>query len=472
MEMEQQAQQQTTLDPTVHYSLEVLCESNQPDHINHPDRRLQRMDFPTARNFAEKAHALGLMEMTPVTTIYPKYKAPTVEEVQKYIPDRQWYADALHEDSIHGTMHAMRVFFNVNLLGQMLGLSESDKEILKVTAMIHDLQRVDDREDPKHPTAGAEWFRHNYYLLEQRGIELTKQQRQTVELLTAHHMDHYNSVPTKYQTLLQIFKAADGGDLYRTANARWWPKPEYFDDLFLKIATHHNATMGPSILDNATALRDTYLRFNANFALTSQYIKTRDHMHDLDAVQKVGTYLGALQESEQQLRAPECPKVSVATIVQEKSPNNMQEFKKAILDALWDVKKATHGEEIWLVSGKVSGQTEQDRDRNEQKLRIVTAKLQKQHPTRVYFTSAQIMSPRIRKLLTDSMSHLTKDEIYQSFIDTWEAIVKEAGQQQLLDGVISVKDWEKSSGAKAERHAAEIQHLRLAKYRRRTTPLY
>ena len=238
------------------------------------------MDLPTAKHSLDKATENG-MKRIPIWEICPNFQPITRIQAQLYVPERSWFADPKHADGLHGEMHLRRVYFNVEILGQMKGLSEKEMRILRATALIHDLQRTNDIKDPQHGDLGADWYAENFQELENRGIHLPENEREIVMTLTRYHAVPYEYVPeaikenSDVDKLLKIFMIADAGDRYRDWNPKYWPKEEF---------THG---------DKDAAL---LWQFDQYFTLMSQYIQTVLDCSGQDAVDAVAVDLGILQD--------------------------------------------------------------------------------------------------------------------------------------------------------------------------------
>lgn len=82
--------------------------------------------------------------------------------LDSFEPSSAWYL--YNPYGIHGIGHAARVLVLVNQIGNFMieqGVS-LDKEVTLWAAVLHDVRRIDDGQDPLHGQRAAEWVRKSY----------------------------------------------------------------------------------------------------------------------------------------------------------------------------------------------------------------------------------------------------------------------------------------------------------------------
>ena len=83
-----------------------------------------------------------------------------------YRPEAVWFRHNPH--GIHGLGHAARVFVWANLIGNHLRSGDSQKinlEVIRWSAVLHDVGRLSDGIDQGHGERSAEWIIRNRNLL-------------------------------------------------------------------------------------------------------------------------------------------------------------------------------------------------------------------------------------------------------------------------------------------------------------------
>ncbi len=145
-----------------------------------------------------------------------------------------WFYEPKIMDGIHGTRHAIRVSIYANALAKILNLSTQTQQIIIMTALLHDVRRKNDNEDPEHGMRCAEWIESNFLnidCLKTGDTDLLSSIKVAIKL---HEVDY--NLMSKYiayqknSMIVDILKTADALDRYRLPKLKWW-----IDDKFLKL---------------------------------------------------------------------------------------------------------------------------------------------------------------------------------------------------------------------------------------------
>lgn len=203
--------------------------------VDDPLRVTQNVDLPTV-DYLWKLHPPTEVRVSEKIS---NFRPLSPVEITLRIPEPEWYQSREHAYSLHGREHSLRVALYAEMIGQMKGLSQRQKNILTATAMLHDIARVNDAIDPSHGERAADWWKKNEDVLIGKGIELSPEDKQIVYALCKNHeipyvnvVDHPTGDPSQSEEvhmLLKYFKVADSLDRFRSPSDEWWPKSSHFD---------------------------------------------------------------------------------------------------------------------------------------------------------------------------------------------------------------------------------------------------
>jgi len=148
----------------------------------------------------------------------------------KYVPDRDWFLNDKIVDSIHGLRHLLRVAVHSVLLS-----SNNDKigESVVLASLLHDIRRIDDKDDFDHGKRSADWFSKNSdTITDQLGVELYDEALESVYFGIYYHNLSYGDFSDdldykKHSEIVDIVKTADALDRFRLPKLKWWPDDKY-----------------------------------------------------------------------------------------------------------------------------------------------------------------------------------------------------------------------------------------------------
>jgi len=158
----------------------------------------------------------------------------SLTEVNKYIPDPNWFLISEKKDSIHGMRHILRVIFHslfLTILSKDIS-SNSLKNSL-IASSLHDLKRKNDLMDMYHGKRVARWFKKNTSMIENHyEIHLSQKDIEAISFAISFHDVPYKKIEVnanykKNKILIDILKTADALDRYRLPSLRLWFKDKF-----------------------------------------------------------------------------------------------------------------------------------------------------------------------------------------------------------------------------------------------------
>lgn len=135
--------------------------------------------------------------------------------------------------------------------------------------------------------------------------------------------------------------------------------------------------------------------------------------------------------------------LKIEQYVQIAEPTDIQSLQSAIIVSGDMVKEDNPGKPLYLVSGKVTGKDAKTTKKNEKKLVKKARKYQRRDRKKIYFSSGQIMTPKIRAAIAPSNPQ------YMDFVNMWGNVV-----DATVDGLVMAHGWEGSTGARRENEVA------------------
>ena len=154
-----------------------------------------------------------------------------LQQVQRFMPKTEWFAEPKIVDSIHGLRHLLRVTLLACLIGKTRLVSEDKILNLLVAASLHDVARLNDNADIGHGERSAQWFLENLQTVASHyQLEIKDLDTKLISQLMQFHEIEYTRLEGESvldQELLDIIKTADGLDRFRQPKLKWWPNFEY-----------------------------------------------------------------------------------------------------------------------------------------------------------------------------------------------------------------------------------------------------
>ena len=176
---------------------------------------------------------------------------------------REWFLEPCLIDSIHGLRHLYRTaYFCLLLIGNMQH-SDIYTKCATIAGLLHDIRRLEDKEDKFHAARTADWFRqHLTEITSHFNLTLTAENIASIETAIALHEIPYEEFTqqqiSQYQEhtmLVDLLKTADALDRYRLPKLKWW-----INDRYLHLTPSHAVKQ---IAYNITALSEgNFLRMN------------------------------------------------------------------------------------------------------------------------------------------------------------------------------------------------------------------
>jgi len=147
--------------------------------------------------------------------------------LQIFIPQKTWFLIAEEINAIHGLRHLLRVAIYTFHLCNSLRSRKGERNLF-VSAILHDIRRLDSKKDFGHAKRSAEWFLKNANKLAQfYKISFNKADIEEIYQTIYYHELPYDNIllePTyqRYKQSIDILKTADALDRYRQPNLKWW----------------------------------------------------------------------------------------------------------------------------------------------------------------------------------------------------------------------------------------------------------
>lgn len=139
---------------------------------------------------------------------------PIKEEIfLQYVPRESWFNSGRIR-TIHGISHALRVMLYSYILCKIYKIERVEPFL--VAASIHDIKRINDREDVNHGKRASEWFYKNNLKIKNG---LSKKEIREICLAVETTKDSKLKISS-------ILKSADALDRYRLPKIKWWLKKE------------------------------------------------------------------------------------------------------------------------------------------------------------------------------------------------------------------------------------------------------
>jgi len=152
--------------------------------------------------------------------------------LKKYIPPINWFLEQKEIDTIHGLRHLLRVAIYAVALCNKERLS-TKKINAVISAILHDIRRLNDKEDIGHGERAAHWLLDNVASVEQQfKVILSNKDRNEIYNAIALHEISYAVVQkensySQYKYVIDILKTADALDRYCQPKLKWWPNEKY-----------------------------------------------------------------------------------------------------------------------------------------------------------------------------------------------------------------------------------------------------
>jgi len=155
---------------------------------------------------------------------------------KKFIPDLKWFPFNNKINSIHGLRHLIRVsiFCEIIKYNYWWLFLKSDLKNILTAAILHDIRRLDDRDDIGHGQRSADWFLKNIKALQEWfNVHYSKRDTEVIYNAIFYHEIPYNSIDKKIykknKRIIDIIKTADALDRYRLPKLKWRINEDYLN---------------------------------------------------------------------------------------------------------------------------------------------------------------------------------------------------------------------------------------------------
>jgi len=170
----------------------------------------------------------------PIFKCDQKFIEFSLDCVQKFTPNQEWFSRSEGINSIHGLRHILRTVANTaylikekNIIDECIIISSL------IAASLHDLHRKDDRGDKGHAERTFKWFLSNqktilkHYCLSNHDIDTNAISTSILfhELLYSQILN--NPDYKKNKKIVDLLKSSDALDRYRLPKLKWWINDKY-----------------------------------------------------------------------------------------------------------------------------------------------------------------------------------------------------------------------------------------------------
>jgi len=191
----------------------------------------QFMDIETLNWIKENKPEFKNGEVSDIIFDYQKI----IFNFEKFYIKEDWFYKKEIINTIHGIRHMMRVLIYGVLVSDYLELDEKTMHKLCIASTLHDLRRVNDKDDVQHGCRAAEWFLKNKKeLLDYFNLEMNKKDLEEIYFTIFFHDQDYKSMIDNpnyqiHKNSIDVFKTLDALDRYRLPKLKWWINDEYLN---------------------------------------------------------------------------------------------------------------------------------------------------------------------------------------------------------------------------------------------------
>ncbi|MEK7163045.1 MAG: hypothetical protein AAB696_02025 [Patescibacteria group bacterium] len=169
-----------------------------------------------------------------------------IKFIKKIIPIDEWFSSQNRMNTIHGNRHMIRVAVYATALSNLWVKNKIQKQNITISAILHDLRRLNDRNDIEHGERTAIWFLKNYKKVEGLfQIKFSNDDKKEIYHSIYYHNSQYKNILLsknykKYKDAIDILKTADALDRYCQPKIKWRINDNYLfrvpPDNFKKFA--------------------------------------------------------------------------------------------------------------------------------------------------------------------------------------------------------------------------------------------
>lgn len=175
-----------------------------------------------------------IIENNPKFNSKNKYRMniDKIEDFKKYIPPKNWFLDLKKQETIHGVRHLLRITIYADIL-RVESKGEIKKQNLIISAMLHDIQRLNDKDDYGHGERSAKWFLDNIIEIEKcfKAVFNDSDKKEIYYAIYYHNLP-YKIISSennykKHKNIVDIIKTSDALDRYSQPKLKWWIDDKY-----------------------------------------------------------------------------------------------------------------------------------------------------------------------------------------------------------------------------------------------------
>lgn len=175
-----------------------------------------------------------IIENKPNFDLENKYKINihNLNYLRNYIPLKNWFLASEEIKAIHGIKHLLRVaIYALSIL--QTEFKEIKKQNLVISAILHDIRRLNDKDDYGHGERSAKWFLDNIVEIEKQfGVIFSDLDKKEIYCAIYYHDLPYEIILSEnnykqYKNIINIIKTVDALDRYSQPKLKWWINDKY-----------------------------------------------------------------------------------------------------------------------------------------------------------------------------------------------------------------------------------------------------
>ncbi len=146
-----------------------------------------------------------------------------MEVIENLDLPKTWFVSAERKYTIHGQLHLARVAVLSSHLARADKSNDVESRSCFIAGLLHDIRRIDDKSDPGHAKASADWTIKNWDIISDFLGPITEGIKPTdIYHAILMHDGQSDITDSRYQRLSKFLRTADALDRYRLPKLNWW----------------------------------------------------------------------------------------------------------------------------------------------------------------------------------------------------------------------------------------------------------
>ena len=176
-----------------------------------------------------------------------------------------WFVSSDRKGTIHGQLHLARVAAIASHVARAEGANDIEARTSFIAGLLHDIRRKDDKGDPGHAKAAANWVSENWEeICDFLGDVAEGVNSDDVHQAVIGHEDSTSIKNARCRRIAEYLRTADALDRYRLPKLNWW-----VDNRRLKVVP--SASLKARVFDAVVASEREYAH-TAQLAVATRLI--------------------------------------------------------------------------------------------------------------------------------------------------------------------------------------------------------